>query len=226
MIVQQGPSENQSEPQEAEARKQRSLAILKAEQVPYLDDLPLRETEAESLRRTTEEVALRAMALCIVSVKGEGLEQEIVERLVDDFQLADAFSPDEMKFIADPDPDQMLRVQFAWRYETYWVLLWALEFIDELPRPDQICDVPAAVACLRDLGRDGFLAQAKLRPQSEILDAADLIYRYHWAVVDARLKQQDAPAQLDGGVVMERHYALNWLIGYQNQLWDDISTDT
>ncbi|MCR9246223.1 MAG: DUF4272 domain-containing protein [bacterium] len=24
----------------------------------------------------------------------------------------------------------------------------------------------------------------------------------------------------------ERHYALNWLIGYRNQAWDDVSTDT
>jgi hypothetical protein len=27
-------------------------------------------------------------------------------------------------------------------------------------------------------------------------------------------------------VVYERHYALNWLTGYMDQDWDDISTDT
>jgi len=27
-------------------------------------------------------------------------------------------------------------------------------------------------------------------------------------------------------VTLERHYALNWLIGYMEQEWDDISTDT
>ncbi len=58
------------------------------------------------------------------------------------------------------------------------------------------------------------------------LDQADVIYRYHWATTDARIKGQPSPAKLEGGVVQERHYVLNWLIGYMDQDWDDISTDT
>ena len=215
-----------SDPNEAQARKERSIEILKAEQVPFIDHLPVIENESESTRRTTEEVALRAMALCVVSAKGEGLEQEIVNKLIEDFQLADAFTPKEKKFIADPNPDDVTKTQFVWRYEGYWVLLWALGYVDQLERPDQICDVGTAISFLRDNGRDGFLKKAKLRPQSELLDAADLIYRYDWAVVDARVKGSDPPANLDGGVVMERHYALNWLIQNGNPEWDDISTDT
>lgn len=211
---------------EAQARKDRSLAILKAEMVPFIDHLPLIEAEAESTRRTTEQVATRAMALCIVAAKGEGVEQEIIDKLVAEYQLASAFTSKEKAFINNPGPTQHERVQFAWRYECYWVMLWALGYIDKLERPDKICDVGLAVSILRDNGRDGFLKKAKLRSQREIVDAADLIYRCHWAVVDARVNNRDAPAGLDGGIVLERHYALNWLIGYLDQQWDDISTDT
>ncbi len=211
---------------EAQIRKNRSVAILEAEHVPSIDHLPLIETEAESTRRTTEQVALRAMALCIVAVKGEGLEQQIIDELVEDFGLASAFTPKEREFINNANPTQHDRIQFAWRYECYWVMLWALGFIDELERPDKICDVELAVSILRNEGRDGFVRHSKLRSQSEILDAADLIYRYHWAVVDARVNNRDIPAGLDSGIVMERHYALNWLIGYMDQEWDDVSTDT
>jgi hypothetical protein len=35
----------------------------------------------------------------------------------------------------------------------------------------------------------------------EILDQADLIYRYDWACVDARLKQQDAPENLNASLL-------------------------
>ena len=105
-------------------------------------------------------------------------------------------------------------------------MLWALGFIDKLERPDAICDVKRAVTILRDNGRQGFLRKSKLRPQSEILDVADLIYRYHWVIEDVCVNGQKALAGLDLGVVMERHYALNWLIGYMGQAWDDISTDT
>jgi len=71
-----------------------------------------------------------------------------------------------------------------------------------------------------------FIQDANLRPIGEILDEADLIYRYHWAVKNARSKGEPPPANLDKGVVLERHHALNWLIGYMDQEWDDISTDT
>jgi hypothetical protein len=38
---------------------------------------------------------------------------------------------------------------------------------------------------------------------------------------------REPPAEsYNAGVVQERHYALNWLIGYCGQDWDDITTDT
>jgi len=211
---------------EAQARKDRSIAVLKSESVPMIDDLPMIEAEAESTRRTSEQVAIRAMALCIAAVKGEGLEQKIIDQLIKEYKLESEFTPKEMKFINSPTPTQHDRIQFAWRYECYWVMLWALGYIDELERPDTICDVKLAVSFLRDKGRDGFVKNAKLRPQAEILDAADLIYRYHWAVVDARVNRRETPAGLDSGVIMERHHALNWLMGYMEQAWDDVTTDT
>jgi Domain of unknown function (DUF4272) len=211
---------------EAQARKDRSIAILKAENVPFINHLRLIETEADSTRRATDQVATRAMALCIVAVKGEGVEQEVIDSLIKEYQLESAFTPKEQEFIFDPDPTQHDRIQFAWRYECYYVMLWALGYISKLERPDTICDVPTAVSFLRDNGREGFLKKAELRSQAEILDAADLIYRYHWAVVDARINRRKTPAGLDGGIVMERHHALNWLMGYMDQEWDDLSTDT
>ncbi len=89
-----------------------------------------------------------------------------------------------------------------------------------------MCDVAKAVTILRDRDTAQFVKDARLRPLASMLDEDDLIYRYHWAVTDARLKGKPAPAKLEGGVVMERHYVLNWLVRYMGQAWDDISTDT
>ena len=71
----------------------------------------------------------------------------------------------------------------------------------------------------------GFIASAKLRNIEAILDETDKIYRIHWAVRDAQLNKKTVPAKLDSGVVVERHYALNWLIWYADE-WDEITTDT
>jgi len=162
----------------------------------------------------------------VVAVKGEGLEQEIVERLVKDYGLSGHFSPKEKAFIQNPDPSQHDRIQFAWRYEAACTLLWALGYVEELGKPAAICDAGTIVSVLHERGAERFVAEAKLRPLAQILDEADLIYRYHWAVVDARLKGREPPAGLEPGVTLERHYTLNWLIGYMDQAWDDISTDT
>jgi hypothetical protein len=213
-------------PREAQARKARSIAVLKKEAVPFIDHLPVIETETEAKRRTTKEVAERALALVIVAVKGEGLKKKELDEIIKRYAIADAFSPKERKFIESVKPSRHDKIQFTWRYECYWVMLWALGFVKRLLRPEAICDVPEAVAILRDLGREKFFKKAKLRPAREILDAADLIYRYHWATTEARISNQAPPAGLDPGVIVERHYALNWLIGYSDQDWDDVTTDT
>ncbi|MBE7462909.1 MAG: DUF4272 domain-containing protein [Planctomycetes bacterium] len=214
------------ETDEALERKRRSIAILKASRIPVMDGLPVIEAESASVRRSANEVAVRAMALCVVACKGEGLEQEVVQSLIKKFQLETAFTPEEVAFLENPSPTQHERTQFVWRYECYWVLLWALGHIETLERPDSICDVKLAVSILRDLGREGFIQKAKYRSQREILDEADLIYRYHWAIVDARINRRKPPAGLDGDVIQERHHAFNWLIGYLDQEWDEVSTDT
>jgi len=211
---------------EAEARRERSVTVLRKEGVPYVEHLPLIETAAEIKPRSTEEVALRAIALAVVAVKGETLDQKLALELVERFDIRSALSPDERAFIDNPTPSERDRVQFAWRYEGLGVMLWALGFEKQLGRPDKIVDVPRAVGFVRDLGRNGFVANAKLRSIDQILDQADLIYRYHWAVVDARVNGRQPPAGLDPGIVYERHYALNWLIRYSDQEWDDVSTDT
>lgn len=211
---------------EAAERKTRSEVILKKLKVPINNHLPFIEDSTEALVRTKEEVAVRAMALLIVAVKAEGLEQDIVENLIERYDLSKILTPKELKFISDPNPSQFDKTQFIWRYEAAWVLLWSLSYVEELKPPTSICDVPAAVTFLQERTRSQFINDATLRPIEELLDANDLIYRYHWAVVDARVNGLEIPSEIDSSVVLERHYALNWLIGYMEQKWDDVSTDT
>jgi len=211
---------------EALDRKAHSIARLKSEGVPTVDHLPVIEDSKQAKIRTKEEIAHRTIAVCLTAVKGEGVDQKTVDLLVKHFGAEKFFSPKEAAFIKNPHPTQKELAKFSWRYECYWVLLWSLGYIDKLARPEQMCDVPKATGILRDLSTEQFIEHAKLRPIGEILDQADLLYRYDWAAVNARLKNQSAPAKLESGVVQEWHYVLNWLIGYMDQQWDDISTDT
>jgi len=212
--------------QEASERKARSESILKKLSVPVNATLPFIEDSGNALERTKEEIALRAMTLLIVAVKAEGLEQDIVDTLIQNYNLADELTPNEKEFIENPEPSQHDKTQFIWRYEAAWVLLWSLGYVQELSPPTDICDVPAAVTFLQQRSREQFIEDANLRALTDILDENDLIYRYHWAVVDARVNGLEIPENINSSVVLERHYTLNWLIGYMEQAWDDVSTDT
>lgn len=211
---------------EAEARKARSMAQLTAEAVPCHEFLPVIDTEATATRRSEKEVADRALGAMIAAIKGETRDNDLIAKVIAQYRAEDCFTPEERSFLDAETPDDADCVKFAWRYEGVHVLLWALGFYPAMPYPADIVHAAEIAQLFRRLGREGVEAQAKLRPQSEILDAADLIYRYNWACVNARANGQIPPSNLDSGVVYERHYALNWLIGYLDQGWDEITTDT
>ena len=82
------------------------------------------------------------------------------------------------------------------------MLLRSIGFVDTLERPEKIIDVPLTVQIFVDNKRDGLIAKAKLRSAAEILDAADLIYRYHWAVT---MRDSDVRPRLPASTV-----ALSW----------------
>jgi hypothetical protein len=141
------------------------------------------------------------------------------------FAAKSFFSAAERAFFDNPAPSQRDRARFAWRYECAHVFLWSLGYLPELHPPDAIANVPREAAIFADKGPQHFAPDARLRPLHEILDQADLYYRLHWAAIALRLKGASSP-NADEEIIMERHRALNWLIRYMGQSWDNVTTDT
>jgi hypothetical protein len=209
-----------------ERRKKRSEDLLKIQGIPINPSLPAIESEEEATLRSAEDMAKRAIGLCAVALRGEGLKQQEVISLLSGKDVLASATTEEKKFLLKKRPTKQEMINFKWRYESLWVLLWALGHVENLGAPTSICDVQSAVRMVLDIPSEDFIQLAKSRPISEILDEADLIYRYDWGVVDARIKGENPPGNLHPGVVYERHYALNWPIGYMDQEWDDVATDT
>jgi hypothetical protein len=194
-------------------RKARSLAQLKNEEVPTTPDWPPLPDSTRVKLRTTQEVAHRAVAVCFTALKAEGANQDTIEGLVRRYKARKFFTPAEWEFVDNNAPTNDDRNRYLWRYEDLAVLMWALGYSEELSRPDRACDVRRTVSHLSNRTLEQFLADAKLRDIQELLDAADLTYRYNAAIDDAKRRGKPAPAGLDRQVVRQRHQILSWLIG-------------
>jgi len=220
------------------ARKERSIAVLEEDGVPYTLNLPVAAAGSEAKIRSPEETAERLLAMFTACVYSEARangetwkEAQFYLEKMDEMlggRLDSCLSAEEKAYLAVKKPKQSDIAKFSWRYECCYVLMWALGFVDDLGYPDQTCNVSGMTDIVLEQGSlAGFLENAKPRTKEEVLDAADLILRYDWACVDARVNKRNSPAGLNGEVVFEWHYAFNWLIGANGGAdWDDIKTHT
>lgn len=210
---------------EALARKNRSIARLKREGVPYIDWLPMIEDSSQAKPPSAVAVAQRFCALMLMTHKALAQDADATQSLREAFGDRAVFSAEELILMDDPAPDPQALVQASWLCEAAVPMAWALGRIDPLGRPEQPVEVDSLAALIMADDGKALVEKARLRPIGEILDEADLIYRYHWAVRQAGLDGKGAPAGLNADVVPERHRGLNWLIGYEAE-WDEVSTDT
>jgi hypothetical protein len=210
-------------------RRASNLRRLEAEGISVPSDLPAIISEDEVEPRAPRDVALRALALFLVAVRAESVGAgepipvaEMQERQPLGFA---ALTPAEREYLLNPQPSEQATTEMSWRYEALQLLLWSLGLL-ELPPPTAICDVAAVAGLVLEADEEQFAATASLRYTPVLLDALDLHYRYHWAVRQAAMEQTDPPGSLEPGVVVERHYALNWLIRFEDAPWDEVDTPT
>ena len=220
-------------------RKNKSIKILKKYKVPYIEHLPCIETKENIRIRSKEEIAKRALA-CLITIQYacdlsqmddvEELKEskQFVLELLENFQVLDQLSENEKHILYSNNITEQEIINMTWKYEAYWVLIWSLGLIPTLDFPCKICDCNYAIEVVsKHKNFTEFLSTTALRDIDEILDEADLIFRYDWACVNARINGMEAPCNLDSSVVLERHRALNWLIDADgNNDWDTVSTNT
>lgn len=211
-------------PAQAWARKSASEAALAGRGIEVPDNLPPLVSEDELVLQDRDDIVGRARALLLISLRAESVasgEPMSADTLLSKMPLADDYlSPEERTFIEKETPSQQECAQFMWRYESLYLLEWALGMVDQLPFPAEPCDTASTVAKLIEM------RGPSVRPAVEILDALDLTYRLHWHIRQQRLKKRGEAAGVDADVVMERHHALNWLVRFQHAGWDMVDTPT
>lgn len=214
----------------ARKRKEASDAILKSKGIPVANFLAPIEGEEEVVTRSPQETAQRLLALWVVALKADGAKQPILDKLLKGGNVEKYLSPKEAKFVATKAPTKDDTAAYSWYIENIQTLLYALGQEKELPLSKEQCNSgEVAEKVVKLIGSDNgktFIKQAKLRSNSEILNAKDLTLRAHWATEEATANKQPQPKNTNHEVLLERHKTLNWLTKYNDEDWDDVTADT
>jgi hypothetical protein len=209
-------------------RKAKTLALLRKNGIPYFQGLPCIESENETELRTPDEVGIRMLCLfCVIGTAYDPSDLSYKQYLKKS-ELWDYLSPAEVSFLSSPAPDKQSAINFTWRSEALFLLMWTVGLFETLPFPARQTDNEEIIARFPSFQKAPwpFIRSLQLRPKSDILDASDLVYRLHWATRQAELEGHPPPAGLIPGVVHEWHYAINWITKYENLEWDDVTTST
>jgi hypothetical protein len=206
-------------------RKVKTETELQSLGIPINRYLPLVEAEDEARIRDPKDVAKRAAILRALAAVGHGGDRNVIQEFLKSEGLWESVTSNERILFGKDDPPEQAIIDAAWRAEALWALIWALGKVEKLELPKGQCDPEQVHRAMPDRGELAeFISSATLRSKSEILDETDSIYRIHWAVRDAQINGRPIPAGLNVSVVVERHYALNWLTWYEDE-WDDVTTD-
>jgi hypothetical protein len=210
-------------------RKATSESKLRLLGVPINEHLPMIESANEVELRTPEEVLGRLIALWAVVDKAYlGSESQSASYIVA-HEMQPWLSNVERTFLLDDQPNERDCIHFSWQLEALYFLAWCAGLLECSEAPNNESSVKP-ILNLFPVGAeqpDRLRAAIRLRDKSEVLDRADLMYRLHWAVRNAKLTGSGELNGIDGGVVQEWHRAVNWMIRYDSEDdWDQVGTDT
>ena len=211
------------------ARKKKNIDFIKGLGIPTIDHLPYIESENEVALRNSEEIASRAVILALTNlVSFSNISGQEAKEVISKYSLDSYVTPDELDFLNNPTDE--LKNQMSWKCEAIWTLCWALGIIQDMGPANILADLSQIDSQKYPISQgidpnDFIKKQHVIRSKKEILDQNDLYYRLNWACVNERLKGNKL-TEIHPGVVYERQYALNWLVNYMGQEWDDITCDT
>ncbi|WP_077399967.1 DUF4272 domain-containing protein [Cellulophaga omnivescoria] len=210
-------------------RKEQNDTFIASKNIKVNKNLPFVASEESVKIRSAKEIAERITILAITNfVAFNSMSGPDALEYINTHNLTSLVTPKELDFLQDPTEDE--KSQETWKCECIWVLFWALNKTKEIGFPNTLADLNNIPSEEYPVGKnknpwDFINSQATVKSTTEILNANDLYYRLDWACVDARINGNQIE-QVHPGVVYERHYALNWLINYNNAHWDNVTCDT
>lgn len=175
-------------------------------------------------------ICLFSCALCAECTLAEGGSRALgiseYEHILDIYPIETDLTEKERTFLYGQEPEEIVSMQFTWKYESCAVLLWALGLYEIDPSFQSLCDVPGIAKTIRSFTSIEALCQQTRRSDEEILELHTRVLYYDWSCVEAHIHNQQLKG-IEPGVIQEFHHALNWLCSaFGTRNWDAIVCNT
>jgi hypothetical protein len=194
-----------AEPDERARRRKRTEAYFNMWGVSVTipaDVIPVPDDGAVPV--SVEQARGRALANCLLALRGQGLSQLEAFAFADAYEVWDHLTFDENQLILTEEPSGDAMLQAAWRYERLWVQLWALGVVRHMAFPDAEVDTSKALElCISRVALTP-ADSLQLNSRKDLLDAADIAW-------SAPIVMRAGASSLSAGVVHERAAAYDEL---------------
>jgi len=178
--------------------------------------------------RTPQEVAKRALVLIGIFQAATGRNKEAVIKILKKNSLWSEVSELEKKFLETSDDEsKFISMQYSWRSESIYILLWALEHFDfeAIPKDEKNLEKIGNLLKTDDFHKIIEIKNAHLRSSNEIYKILDEVSKLNWEIRDAFINKEEPQKDYHPSIIYEWHYSLSWLTK-PNEEWDSITTDT
>lgn len=198
-------------------RKQKNNQLLTQNGISINENLIYNKNNIQI--KNIDDVCKRAIA-CLLTVqiacdinKGNYKESlEYILPLYDKYAVKNSLNSKEKRIIDGTYSNQDV-IDMDWAYEAYWAICWCLSLVDDIRNGGELCDCHRAISFIISSNSfENFKNKCKLRDYDEILDMADLYYRYNWAIDNRKVDSNTKIGNLDTSNVMERRRALEWVL--------------
>ena len=204
--------------------QEKNKEIVKAMNIPYSEKLLGIPINSVTVLKSKEEILSSMLkdyviaTLCVYSLENQ---KELIPVALNglDIKLGvrKYLSNEDLKFInmiASGNVQNNRLQSLTWLYERVYVYMWCLGLVEK-PNPTKECNSEEMDKFFIGINNPEDLL-SKLNPKSkeEILEYADLIYRYNYACIESNLKKIPLTA-LNVGAVKEHKSALDYVLGFK-----------
>ncbi len=189
------------------------------------EHLPL--SDVPVLYKSSYDVGCRISALTAVVSVCFGCPINVANIWVDNNELKDHLTSDELKFINNNRPKKRDIGNNELYLESIWALLWSVALFEELDFTEycgnNLKELSPGVGDKNTSALD-FNKKCKIRSVEEIFKMEDLAYNLDWCAVEAIKSDKSCGLSVRAYVIRKRRHALSWLLSPDS--WDSVPLDT